>query len=848
MSYAPGMAATSVASLAVCPWTVRAVHADDIDLSQAGSLDTPAFRGKLRQGVGARVPGCVHHALIDAKLIESPDVGDAETRLQWIGSAEWEYRCEFDWAEAVASAGVGDQNGEQHIELVIDGLDTVAVVSLNGQVVGNAASFFFPHRFEIGDALRPGQNELVIRFAPPLVHIRAEEARLGSRPFNGDQTADAKWEPFVFIRKPACNLGWDWGPKVATVGVAGGVRIEASASGMRIEHVRPLVTRADAEVAEVRVHVDAVMRAQVPGGEEPHIVATLRAPGGGTVVAQGRGVFVPDDRSRTSVLLGITNPELWWPRGYGPQLADDERPLYELRVELWNGSSLLDAQTTRVGLRTVELDTSPDRWGSAFTLRVNGQPVFCMGANWIPEGLFAGYAGDELIRERIGDAAEMNANMLRVWGGGLYEPACFYDECDKRGVMVWQDFMFSCGMYPEEAPFTKLVELEARHQLARLSTHASVVLWCGGNENIWGHDKWGWRQRLKPGQSWGSGFWVDLLPRLCAEVDPSRPYWPNSPWSGADAGGAQRDVLDADHGDRHTWEVDAWKNSFRTPNASGGGGVPRFCSEFGQQSPSSIDTLREQGVLTDDLMSSCTELSRRQRGPGGDARWYDEPILMMFGPDRAAQIIAEQSSEVGMQRRIAGAQAVQCRLVARGVVWHRVNRPRCGGVLFWQLNDCWAGHSWSAIDAAGRRKPVWEMVRRAMLPRLLSIHIVDAAAMLFMVNDTDAAWEGEIVATRIRIEAPNPVAAVLGEWRSHVRIGARVAGAIVNLDAKLGAPGAVVEAGDLGWGGEGRERVELLTAEAIAADDHARFSAVEFRRSIAAREHPGLATSGISTP
>ncbi len=767
-------------------WTVRALRIDAIQLPPM--YDKPDCRAALGRGVPARVPGCVHHALIDAELIESPDVGDAEERLQWIGATEWEYRCEFEWADAPAAASVGEQNTNQHTELVLDGLDTVAEVLLNGQVVGRSESFFFPHRFAIDQAIRAGRNELLIRFTPPLVHIRTEEARLGARPYNGDEVTGegvrGKWDPFVFMRKPACNFGWDWGPRVATVGIAGGVRIERWETA-RIGHVRPLVVRADAEVAEVRVHVDAVMRELVAGGEEPHVVATLCAPGdGGAIVAQGRGVFAPDDRSHTSVLLGVTKPELWWPRGYGPQVrggveAEEERPLYELRVELWNGASLLDARMVRIGLRTVELDTSQDRWGSAFTLRINGQPVFCMGANWIPEGLFAGYAGEQVIRERVRDAAEMNTNMLRVWGGGLYEPECFYEECDKRGIMVWQDFMFSCGMYPEEAPYggeRGLIAREARYQLARLSSHASVVLWCGGNETIWGHDKWGWRERLKEEvreKTWGMGYWLELLPRLCAEVDPSRPYWPNSPWSGVDEHGAQRDVLDADHGDRHTWEVEAWKDGFRAPTSSG---VVRFCSECGHQSPSDLNTLLEQFGDSKETINAAfiAELARRQRGPGGDARWYG---TLGDATSSCADTPSDGCIDTGgFARWYRAAQALQARCVARGIEWHRVNRPRCGGVLFWQLNDCWAGHSWSAIDAAGRRKPLWEAVRQAMSPRLLSIHRTEAALTLYAVNDTDESWEGEVVLT---IESR--AHAVLDEKWTYVRIGPRASGVIAEL-------------------------------------------------------------------
>ncbi len=771
------MAATRVISLAVCPWTVRAVDIESVGLPSGTRYDTAEFRSDLARGVPGRVPGCVHHALIGAGLIESPDHADAEERLQWIGRTEWEYCCTFDWAETPHASSSPSAGGADHLELVLDGLDTVAEVSLNGQTVGRAESFFFPHRFGVDQAIRAGRNELSIRFVPPLLHVRAEQDRLGTRPFNGDQIG---WDPFVFIRKPACNLGWDWGPKVATVGIAGEGTIEKW-SGARIEHVRPLVLRADAEHAEICVYVDAVVDAGCSGPLRAAI--TLHDPHGRGIVARGDCVLTGGaaPRATGAAVLTVTEPSLWWPRGYGPQSAAEERPRYGVRVRLTGGDAALDEWHGRIGLRMVTLETSPDGWGSAFTLRVNGAPVFCQGANWIPEGLFAGYAGEEVIRERIRDAAEMNANMFRVWGGGLYEPKCFYDECDRRGMLVWQDFMFSCGTYPEEAPYggeSGLIAREARHQIARLSAHPSVALWCGGNENFWGHEKWGWKERLKTGQTWGRGFWLDLLPRLCREIDPTRPYWPNSPWSGVDGHGVQRDVLDADHGDRHTWEVDAWKEGFRAPTS---GGAVRFCSEFGQQSPSNLQTLLEQ-IDAEFGAGFLRELSRRQRGPGGDERWYNALMVAVLGSQSAARLLANASeSEAGFRSWLECVQELQARTVGRGIEWHRVNRPRCGGVLFWQLNDCWAGHSWSAIDAAGRRKPLWSTARRAMSPRLLSIHAVEGSQRLFAVNDTDKPWEGEVVARRIQGRDT-----VVSEWRSHAYIGARTAGELTDLSARLG--------------------------------------------------------------
>jgi len=670
-------------------WTCRLPRADPTIAADVPSTPLPAV-----------VPGCIHTDLIRAGVVGHPNIADNELRTQWIGRCDWQYQCEFE-ADA-------KQLEHERIDLVFETLDTIATIRLNGVEVGRAANQFHPHRFDARSAIRPGRNELTIDLKSPINHIHAEAARLGPRPVNGD------WDPYVFMRRSACNFGWDWGPKVATVGVAGDVRLETWRSA-RIESMRPLISR-DADGSwMVKVHIE-IARSD---GE-----ARLRI-GTHVILSDGEKTLCEQKQEITGtageLTLRIPSRDVtpWMPRGNGGQR------LYDLQVSLSDAASsiALDAATRRIGFRTVTLDTSLDSYGSRFQLRVNDQPVVALGANWIPEGLFPEDRTDACIRERIGQAAAANLNTLRVWGGGTYESDAFYEACDELGILVWQDFMFACACYPEEEPIRSQVETEARYQIARLSSHPSVALWCGGNECIWSWQGWGFDKKLQPGQTWGRGYWLDLLPKLCAELDPTRPYWPNTPWSGS----LDADVQDPNHGTRHTWDkqVEGYRDF-----------VPRFSSEFGHQSPPNYSTIQES--LGNQQIE--TWLRDRQRASGGNTERYDKPLAEHFVPARDFDDWLYQ------------AHVLQARAISIGIEWARIHRDRCGGAIFWQLNDAWAGHSWSAIDCAGRLKPLWYAVRSACAPRLLTIQPIDGRPRLFAVNEINEPWKGIARARRIRFD------------------------------------------------------------------------------------------------
>lgn len=646
-------------------WTVRAVG----DLS-----GVPA--SVPRSVLPARVPGCVHSDLMRAGLIGDPRAGFNERECQWIGETDWDYRTSFELTERRLE--------HDRLDLVCECLDCIAELMLNGAAIGNAANAFHPHRFDIREAARTGSNELAIVFRSPLRHVRAEGARLGARPYNGDSLG---WAPFPFIRKSACNFGWDWAPRVATCGVGAPIRIEAW-SGVRLAGVRRQVRQVD----DSRWSVDASIDLEWSG--TGHMAEGPLLEGGIAVhhrMDAWGGCELELGQTTAALSASVDRPPLWQPRGHGDQA------LYGHDIVLAHQGPRPFVQGSRgmIGFRDVHLNTEPDEHGERFQIEVNGKPVFCKGANWVPEGLFPEDRTPERIRERVRQAAAANMNMLRVWGGGIYESDAFYDECDRLGIMVWQDFMFACACYPEEPPYPALVEAEARHQIARLSSHPSVVLWCGGNECVWGYESWGnasgeatWKERVGT-TTWGASYYFDLLPRLLNELDPSRPYWANSPWSGRKGESPNQEM----RGDRHAWDAMPGSAAFREI-------APRFCSEFGRQSPPNLEALRRVLKPQDMVLGSEASL-HRQRATGGMAKHIDGPMLERFPKPNT------------FEEWYRLAQELQAHDLKDAIEWYVSNRPRCMGALIWQLNDAWPGMSWSLIDSDGRPKPAYYAVREA---------------------------------------------------------------------------------------------------------------------------------------
>ena len=674
-------------------------------------------------GIPARVPGCVHTDLLAAGLIPDPLLDRNELEVAWIGRSDWHYRTNLP----------ADRSSHERTDLVFDGLDTVADITVDRQSLGRTRNMHRSYRYDVTALLG---NPLEVRFTSAYTEANRLRVALGARP-------NSYPEPFNFIRKMACNFGWDWGPTLVTAGIWRGARLEHWSTA-RLAEVRPEVTLLDDGSGHLTVHLAVERTAK----------ETDRALRAAVLIAgQERRVDLPPGQD--TAILEITVPDVdpWWPRGYGDQA------LYRCRVTLVEAghANLLDTWTHRLGFRRVELDTADDEHGSGFTLVVNGIRVFARGVNWIPVDVFPSRITAGRYRERLQQAAAAGIDLVRVWGGGIYEDEDFYGVCDELGLMVWQDFLFACAAYPEDEPLRSEIEAEARENVVRLMPHPSLVLWNGNNENLWGHADWGWQPELA-GASWGEGYYLDLLPRVVAETDPTRPYWAGSPWSGSWA----RHPNDPAHGTSHSWEV--WN---RRDYAVYREDVPRFVAEFGWQAPPAYATLR-RAIGDDPLRPGSPGMLLHQKAEDGQGK-LDRGL--------AAHFAAPEDFDTWHYLT----QVNQARAVATGIEHWRSHWPRCAGAILWQLNDCWPAISWSAIDGDGREKPLYRELKRLYADRLLTFQRRDGRLMLAAVNQSSEQWICSIGFRRVHVD---------GTVQANVRAFASVAPrrvALIELPADLDA-------------------------------------------------------------
>lgn len=667
----------------------------------------------------AAVPGCVHTDLLAAGVIPDPFLGRNETEVAWVGRREWTYETELPTASGPAVTASGS-HGHEQTDLVFEGLDTAAEIVLDGRLLGRVRNMHRSYRFDVTGM----SGRLAVRFASAYTEAEAVRDRLGDRP-------NAYPEPFPFLRKMACSFGWDWGPTLVTAGIWRPVRLEHWSTA-RIARVRPLVTVEDG-VGRVELAVE-VERARVEAD------LTLEARIGDVRVS------APLDGTSGTVRLEVPDAALWWPRGYG------EQPLYEVELTLTHDGTPLDVWRRRVGFRTVELDRSADAHGTGFTLAVNGTRLFARGVNWIPDDVFPSRITRERYRERLTQAADAGVDLVRVWGGGIYESEDFYDACDELGLLVWQDFPFACAAYPEEQPLRGEVEAEARENVVRLMPHPSLVLWNGNNENLWGFRDWGWEERLA-GESWGEGYYLGVLPRVVAELDPTRPYTPGSPWSGS----WDHHPNDPAHGTHHSWEV--WN---RRDYAEYRANVPRFVAEFGWQAPPAYATLR-RALPGEELAPDSPGMLHHQKAEDGNGK-LERGLARHF-----------PLPEGDFDRWHYLTQVNQARAVAAGIEHWRSHWPVCAGTIVWQLNDCWPVTSWAAIDGDGRPKPLYHELRRLYADRLLTLRVRDGELVLAAVNQAGEDWSASLRLRRMSVdgvvvaEADLPLAAA-ARTVAHVRV------------------------------------------------------------------------------
>jgi beta-mannosidase len=666
----------------------------------------------------AQVPGGVHTDLLAVNRIPDPFVGDNEKRVQWVAESDWEYRRTFGVAL--------DWLSEEHVFLVCDGLDTLAEVRLNGQVLGKTDNMFRQYRWEVKSLLRQGENEVTIFFASTVKYVTE---KMAERPLPGVSQA-IPGGPHV--RKAPCQFGWDWGPMLPPIGIWKDIRLEGYSLArlddvhLRQQHQRGQVTLSAAvSVERWRDQPLAVaMRVTGPDGADLKAEAPV------------------SDKPLQGV---IAKPHLWWPNGYGQQ------PLYQVEVSLKAGDRVCDRRTYRVGLRSLELRQQDDEWGKSFTFVVNGVPIFAKGSDWIPADSFPTRLGDEHLESLIRSAADTHQNMLRVWGGGFYEEDRFYDLCDKYGILVWQDGVFSCSIYPlDEAAFVENVRQEIVQNVRRLRHHASLALWCGNNEMEWGWESWGWAEsepmaqlkalaeqipllkrmlwemRRDPMPGWKAlrdaydKFFHATLPEWIAREDPATPYWPSSPSSNTPF----QDVNAPDRGDAHYWDV--WHG--RQPFTAYRTQYPRFMSEFGFQSLPPLETIRTYADEANWNMTSYI-MEHHQRSGSGNG-------LML------AQMTDTFRTPKDFPSLVYLSMVLQAEGIRYGVEHWRRAMHRVGGTLYWQLNDCWPVASWSSLDFFGRWKALHYAARRFYAPLMLSIHDEGTKMGIHVTSDLTEAWRG----------------------------------------------------------------------------------------------------------
>lgn len=640
----------------------------------------------------ATVPGGVHTDLLALGKIPDPFVGDNELKVMWVAESDWEYRYTFIPDAALLA--------QARIALVCEGLDTIADVTLNGKLLGHAENMFRRWEWDVKKILREGENELRIFFGSPVRFITARQAQL---PLTGG--GDIPGGPH--LRKAPCQWGWDWGPKLPPIGVWKDIHLEGFSARLSDVHLRQ---HHEGGV----VSLEADIKAQAPDNLDANITACITVTGaqGETFHAEERLLWLMAAEPHfANPAVVVPHPQLWWPNGLGSQ------PLYDVEISLKAGQEVLDRRGYKVGLRTVELRQEPDQWGKEFTFYVNGVRLFAKGANWIPADSLPTRVNEAQLEMLIQAAADANMNMLRVWGGGYYPQDAFYDLCDRHGLLVWQDFMFACGIYPADADFFENVRIEAVENIRRLRHHAALALWCGNNEMEQGWCDWGWNkpddplnQRLKDGYD---RMFHHMLPQLLAAEDPDHPYWPSSASANTPFEGANNQA----QGDCHYWDV--WHG--RKPFTAYRTQFPRFMSEFGFQALPPLKTIAAYADPADWNMTSYI-MEHHQRSGSGNG-------LM----------IAQMSDTFRMPKDFDALVYLSLVLQAEGIRygvehWRR-SRARVSGTLIWQLNDCWPVASWSSLDYNGRWKALHYAAKRFYAPLLLSVAEEGAQMAVHLTSD-----------------------------------------------------------------------------------------------------------------
>ena len=612
------------------------------------------------------LPGDVHTALLAANRIPDPYFGENEKMVMWVNETPWSVERSFTATEADIAG---------FLTLTLDQVDCIATIELNGEVIARTDNSFIRNDIDVTGKVHAGDNTLRLHFdvAPDVAKARSD-AHPFPIPFTYNyQTNGLKGIHMNFIRKAACHAGWDWGICIMPIGVYGTMTLR-KARLARQESVQ--VDQAHGS-ASVELTLKTRLFAFAHGEVELEHTIDGQVITDKVVVQQGENVFTHN--------VTIHDPKLWWPAGQGAQ------PLYELTTNLEG-----EITTRKIGLRKLEWVVEKDEIDHTFKCRINGRDITMMGANWIPADAIPSRITPAVIRDLLQSARAANMNMLRIWGGGQYEPDYFYELCDELGILLWHDFMFACMSYPSDRPFLESVRTEITQQVRRLSHHASIALWCGDNEVI-GSLHWYPETKAAPERYVANYDRLNsMLGNIVEDEDPARRFWPSSPSMG------YLDFSDGWHadtrGDTHYWDV--WHSAkpfeaYRSVN-------PRFASEFGFQSFTSMNVI-ETFSEPKDRNPSSPVMENHQRNNGGNARILETMTRYFRFPRDFDQMVFLSQIQQGLAIKTA-------------IEYWRSTKPRCMGTLYWQINDIWPVASWSSLDYGGQWKLLQYMAKRFFLP------------------------------------------------------------------------------------------------------------------------------------
>ncbi|WP_298899020.1 glycoside hydrolase family 2 protein [uncultured Psychroserpens sp.] len=629
----------------------------------------------------ASVPGNVHSDLLNNKRIEHPFIGANEDSLQWISDTDWEYKTSFSVAKETLN--------KKHLSLNFKGLDTYASVFLNDSLILKTNNAFREFSVDVKSILA-SENNLRIVFERTSISEEHDKEKLNYQLPEGHR---------IFTRKAQFQYGWDWGPKLNTTGIWRPVTLNAW-NDFKLESIQVTHQKSANSITKLFLDIKKISSVELDKNLAYEI-------------------YINDELYKTSedvfkgyswtTQVDIKNPNLWWPHNLGDPY------LYDIKVVVKNGNNILDSISTKKGIRTVELVTEKDSHGESFYFKVNGIAVYMKGANYIPQNSMQNQVTDAHYEKLLDDVVDANMNMLRVWGGGIYENDIFYDLCDEKGILVWQDFMFACAMYPGDKAFLENIQLEATQNVKRLSNHASIVLWCGNNENSEGWHRWGWQANRSDEEKediWNNYLKVfdSILPNTVKGLT-DIPYWESSPKYG------RGNPKYKTEGDAHDWWI--WHDAYPFEHLEKN--VPRFMSEFGFQSFPSYEAIRY--INQSDTINITSESFKNHQKHVRGFQLIDEYMQRDFPVPTNAEDYVYVS------------QLLQAYGITKGIEAHRRARPYNMGTLYWQLNDCWPAVSWSSIDYFGNWKALHYHAKKSFDNIIVSTSVENNNLKTYLIND-----------------------------------------------------------------------------------------------------------------